>query len=95
METMHFHIAETNLFFKTTLFCVKGVSMNNLAPMRNCPGGARKAILDARVRESFVSVTFGLGNTVGGVSQYKLGLISAISSNAKLHQCSKVYTFKL
>ena len=38
METMHFHIAETNLFFRTTLFCIKGVSMNNLANTRNCPG---------------------------------------------------------
>ena len=36
-----------------------------------------------------------LHNTVGGVSQYKLGLISTISSNANLLQHSKVYTFKL
>ena len=76
------------------MFCIKGVSMNNLAPMRNCPGVEGRLYWMPEY-ESFVSVRFGLRNTVGGVSQYKLGLISAISSNAKLHQCSKVYTFKL
>ena len=39
METMHFHIAQTNLFRRTTLFCIKWLPINNLAPMRNCPGG--------------------------------------------------------
>ena len=50
METMHFHIDKTNLSLRTTLFCIKGASMNNLAPMRNCPVGARKAPLDASVK---------------------------------------------
>ena len=40
METMHFHIAQTN-FFRTPLFRIQGVPINNLAPMKNCPGGAR------------------------------------------------------
>ena len=38
MATMHFHIAQIDLFY---FFCTKGVPGNNLAPMRNCPGGAR------------------------------------------------------
>ena len=38
METMHFHIAHT--IFRTTSLCIKGVPMSNLAPMKNCPGGA-------------------------------------------------------
>ena len=38
METMHFHIDHT-IFFRTTLFGIQGVPMNNLAPMKNCPGG--------------------------------------------------------
>ena len=39
METMHFHIAHTKKFLRTTLFRIQEVPMNNLAPMRNCPGG--------------------------------------------------------
>ena len=40
METMHFHIAHTKNFLRTTLFRIQEVPINNLAPMRNCPGGA-------------------------------------------------------
>ena len=39
METMHFHIAHTKIFLRTPLFRIPGVQMNNLAPMKNCPGG--------------------------------------------------------
>ena len=39
VETIHFNIAQTILFFRTTLFRIKGLPLNNLAPMRNCPGG--------------------------------------------------------
>ena len=35
METMHFHIARTNLF-RTPSFRIQGVPVNNLAPMKNC-----------------------------------------------------------
>ena len=38
IETMHFHIAQTK-FFRTPSFRIQGVSMNNLAPMKNCPRG--------------------------------------------------------
>ena len=41
IETMHFHIAQTKIFLRTPLFRIQGVPMNNLAPMKNCPGGAR------------------------------------------------------
>ena len=41
METMQFDIGQTNLFVRTTLFRIKGHPLNNLAPMRNCHGGAR------------------------------------------------------
>ena len=37
METMHFHIAHTN-FFRKTSFRIQVVPENNLAPMKNCPG---------------------------------------------------------
>ena len=37
METMPFHIAQ--FIFRTTLFRIKGLQINNLASMRNCPGG--------------------------------------------------------
>ena len=49
METMHFHIANTKHFFRTTLFRIQEVPINNLAPMRNRPGGARYVKSDAGV----------------------------------------------
>ena len=48
METMHFHIAHT-IFLRTYSFRTQGVQMNNLAPMKNCPWGARLPKLDAGV----------------------------------------------
>ena len=39
IETMHFHIAHTKMFLRAPLFSIQGVPMNNLAPMKNCPGG--------------------------------------------------------
>ena len=41
MATMHFHIVQTGLCFRNIVFCFKGVPGNNLAPIRNSPGGAR------------------------------------------------------
>ena len=38
METMHFHIAQTNLFLGQLCFAFRGSPINNFAPMRNCPG---------------------------------------------------------
>ena len=39
IETMQFHIAQTKFFLRTPWFPIQGVPMNNLAPMKNCPGG--------------------------------------------------------
>ena len=39
IETMQFHIAQTKFFLRTPSFPIQGVPMNNLAPMKNCPGG--------------------------------------------------------
>ena len=41
METMRFHIAQTKIFLRTPSFRIQGVPMNNLAPMKNCPGGVQ------------------------------------------------------
>ena len=51
IETMQFHIAQTNNFLRTPSFPIQGVPMNNLAPMKNClgVGGARLPKLDAGV----------------------------------------------
>ena len=38
IETMHFHIAQTEVF-GTPSFRIQGVPMNNLSPMQNCPSG--------------------------------------------------------
>ena len=41
IETMLFHIAQTKIFLRTPSFPIQGVPMNNLAPMKNCPGGVQ------------------------------------------------------
>ena len=38
MKTMHFHIANTECFFEYNFVSHSGFPMNNLAPMRKCPG---------------------------------------------------------
>ena len=35
---MHFHIAHTKIFLRTTSSRIQGVPINNLATMKNCPG---------------------------------------------------------
>ena len=39
METMHFHTTKTGLVFYENFISHSGVPINNLASMRNCPGG--------------------------------------------------------
>ena len=39
IETMQFHIAQTKIFLRTPSFPIQGDPMNNLAPMKICPGG--------------------------------------------------------
>ena len=38
MKTMHFHITQTGLFFRTICFCIYGVAIKNFTPMKNCSG---------------------------------------------------------
>ena len=57
IETMRFHIAHTKIFLGQLRFAFGvcgGVPMNNLAPMKNCPVGARQPKLDAGVMLLFV-----------------------------------------
>ena len=42
METMHFFIVQLSLSLRTKILCISGVPMNDLAPMKNCPGGGCK-----------------------------------------------------
>ena len=42
METMHFFIVQLSLSLRTKILCVSWVPMNDLAPMKNCPGGGCK-----------------------------------------------------
>ena len=37
MVTMHFHIAQTGLFFEERFFRILGIPRNTLAPMKHCP----------------------------------------------------------
>ena len=39
METMHFFIVQLSLSLRAKILCISGVPMNDLAPMKNCPGG--------------------------------------------------------
>ena len=39
METMEFFIVQLSLSLRTKILCISGVPMNDLAPMKNCPGG--------------------------------------------------------
>ena len=41
MATMHFHIAQTGLFFGEHFGRIQWIPGNNLAPMKYCPWGAR------------------------------------------------------
>ena len=41
METMHFFIVQLSLSLRTKILCISGVPMNDLAPMKNCPGGVQ------------------------------------------------------
>ena len=38
MATMHFHIAQTNLFLEEQFFRIYGIPGNNVATMKNCTG---------------------------------------------------------
>ena len=40
METMHVFIVQLSLSLRTIFFCISGVPGNDLATMKNCPGGA-------------------------------------------------------
>ena len=40
METMHFFMVQLGLSLRTKILCISGVPGNNLATMKNCPGGA-------------------------------------------------------
>ena len=38
METMHFFIEQKSLSLTTKMFCISGVPMNDLAPLKDSPG---------------------------------------------------------
>ena len=41
METIHFCIAQIKTFWET-FFRIQGVQLNNLLPIKNCPGGGTR-----------------------------------------------------
>ena len=48
METMHFFIVQTSFSLRTKIVCISGVPMNDLAPMKNCPGGCKVGQISSR-----------------------------------------------
>ena len=40
METKHFFMVQSSLSLRTKFLCISGVPVNDLAVMKNCPGGA-------------------------------------------------------
>ena len=56
---MHFHIAQMSLFLEY-FFSYSGGPRNDLASMKNCPGGARWVKLDAGVQRhiKYIEIAF-------------------------------------
>ena len=48
METMDFFIVQLSLSLRTKILCISGVPMNDLAPMKNCPGGCKVGQISSR-----------------------------------------------
>ena len=48
METMHFFKVQLSLSLRTKILCISGVPMNDLAPMKNCPGGCKVGQISSR-----------------------------------------------
>ena len=54
METMHFFHSAIEFIFEDKFFCISGVQMNDLAPMKNCPGGCKVGQISSRgIRSDF------------------------------------------
>ena len=46
--TMHFFMVQKSLSLRTKILCISGVPMNDLAPMKNCPGGCKVGQISSR-----------------------------------------------
>ena len=57
MGTMHFFIVQLSLSLRTKNLCISGVPMNDLAPMKNCPGGGGCKVGQISSRGNGVSLT--------------------------------------
>ena len=64
METMHFHIHHT-IFVWTISFRIQGVPINNLKPMKNCPGermqGSLNWMLGYKTRPTKTKLSLDMG----------------------------------
>ena len=58
METMHFFIVQLSLSLRTKILCISGVPMNDLAPMKNCPGGCKVGQISSRGNTELVYISF-------------------------------------
>ena len=56
METMDFFIVQLSLSLRTKTLCISGVPMNDLAPMKNCPGGCKVGQISSRGINIILSV---------------------------------------
>ena len=90
IETMQFHIAQTQIFLRTPSFPIQGVPMNNLAPMKNCPGGVQGNlnwmpgyIYHLTVTESYLKSCFWREKS-------KYYTLSVKSANDSLHNTTKI-----
>ena len=43
-----FFIVQLSLSLRTKILCISGVPMNDLAPMKNCPGGCKVGQISSR-----------------------------------------------
>ena len=50
-----FFIVQLSLSLRTKILCISWVPMNDLAPMKNCPGGCKVGQISSRVLVCFFS----------------------------------------
>ena len=84
MATMHFHIAQTNLFLKEQFFRIKGIQGTNVAPMKNCPGWVQNRSIRSWGLRYIVILEFCGSN--------KLGYINFIQNKSTFARPKKMQT---
>ena len=87
MATMHFHIAQTNLFMEEQFFPIYDISGNNVAPMKNCSGWVQN--------RSIRSWGLGYMDILEICGSNKLGYVNFIQNKSTFARPKKMETLVL